>query len=76
MHIFILPSPFDDLAMLQFSLLVDAKHQLVTAGRNLRTIGNIPFAKKVDYILKPARTLDPYEAEVIQNLLNASTQKR
>ena len=52
-------------------LLVDAKHQLVTAGRNLRTIGNIPFAKKVDYILKPARTLDPYEAEVIQNLLNA-----
>ena len=52
-------------------LLVDAKHQLVTAGRNLRTIGNIPFAKKVDYILKPAGTLDPYEAEVIQNLLNA-----
>ena len=52
-------------------LLVDAKHQLVTAGRNLRTIGNIPFAKKVDYILKPAGTLDPYEVEVIQSLLNA-----
>ena len=52
-------------------LLVDAKHQLVTAGRNLRTIGNIPFAKKVDYLLKPAGTLDPYEAEVIQSLLNA-----
>tara|TARA_Y100000589_G_scaffold119938_1_gene114290 strand:- start:3541 stop:6210 length:2670 start_codon:yes stop_codon:yes gene_type:complete len=52
-------------------LLVAAKHQLVTAGRNLRTIGNIPFAKKVDYILKPAGTLDPYEAEVIQSLLNA-----
>ena len=52
-------------------LLVGAKHQLVTAGRNLRTIGNIPFAKKVDYILKPAKTLDPYEAEVIQSLLNA-----
>ena len=52
-------------------LLVDAKHQLVTAGRNLRTIGNIPFAKKVDYILKPAGALDPYEAEVIQSLLNA-----
>ncbi len=52
-------------------LLVGAKHQLVTAGRNLRTIGNIPFAKKVDYILKPAGTLDPYEAEVIQSLLNA-----
>jgi len=52
-------------------LLVDAKHQLVTAGRNLRTIGNIPFAKKVDYIFKPAGTLDSYEAEVIQNLLNA-----
>jgi len=52
-------------------LLIAAKHQLVTAGRNLRTIGNIPFAKKVDYILKPAGTLDPYEAEVIQSLLNA-----
>ena len=51
--------------------LVDSKHELVTAGRNLRTIGNIPFAKKVDYILKPAGALDPYEVEVIQSLLNA-----
>ena len=39
--------------------------------RNLRTIGNILFAKKADYILKPAGTLDPYEVEVIQSLLNA-----
>jgi len=51
--------------------LVAAKHELVTAGRNLRGIGNIPFAKKVEYILKPAGDLDPYEVEVIQSLLNA-----
>ena len=71
------PTAFDEDFMTFYGLeetvdlLVDAKHQLVTAGRNLRTIGNIPFAKKVDYILKPAGTLDPYEAEVIQSLLNA-----
>ena len=34
-------------------------------------IGNIPFAKKVEYILKPAGDLDPNETEVIQSLLNA-----
>ena len=51
--------------------LVAAKHELVTAGRNLRGIGNIPFAKKVEYILKPAGDLDPNETEVIQSLLNA-----
>ena len=53
--------------------LIAAKHELVIGGRNLRTIGNIPFAKKVDYILKPAGELDPYEVEVIQSLLNAES---
>jgi len=53
--------------------LVTAKHELVTAGRNLRAIGNIPFAKKIDYIIKPAGQLDPYEVEVIQSLLNAES---
>ena len=53
--------------------LVAAKHELVTAGRNLRAIGNIPFAKKIDYIIKPAGQLDPYEVEVIQSLLNAES---
>ena len=51
--------------------LIAAKHQLVVGGRNLRAIGNIPFAKKVDYIIKPAGGLDPYEIEVMQSLLNA-----
>jgi len=55
--------------------LIEAKHELVIAGRNLRTIGNIPFAKKVDYILKPAGELDSYEVEVMQSLLNAESLK-
>ena len=55
--------------------LIEAKHELVIGGRNLRTIGNIPFAKKVDYILKPAGELDSYEVEVIQSLLNAESLK-
>jgi valyl-tRNA synthetase len=55
--------------------LIEAKHALVIAGRNLRTIGNIPFAKKVDYILKPAGELDSYEVEVMQSLLNAESLK-
>ena len=41
----------------------------------MRTIGNIPFAKKVDYILKPAGELDSFEVEVIQSLLNAESLK-
>ena len=71
------PTAFEDDFMAHYGLvdtvdqLVAAKHELVTAGRNLRAIGNIPFAKKVDYILKPAGALDSYEAEVIQSLLNA-----
>ena len=55
--------------------LIEAKHELVIGGRNLRTIGNIPFAKKVDYILKPAGEEDSYEVEVIQSLLNAESLK-
>ena len=55
--------------------LVAAKHELVTAGRNLRAIGNISFAKKVEYIIKPAGDLDLYELEVMQSLLNAESLK-
>jgi valyl-tRNA synthetase len=55
--------------------LVAAKHELVTAGRNLRGIGNIPFAKKIDYIIKPAAKLGAYEVKVIQSLLNAESLK-
>ena len=53
--------------------LIEAKQDLVTAGRNLRGIGSIPFTKKVEYILKPAADLKPYEIEVMESLLNAET---
>ena len=55
--------------------LVAAKHELVTGGRNLRAIGNISFAKKVKYIIKPAGDLDLYEIEVMKSLLNAESLK-
>ena len=55
--------------------LVAAKHELVTAGRNLRAIGNIPFAKKIEYIIKPTGDLDSCEIEVMQSLLNAGPLK-
>ena len=55
--------------------LVAAKHELVTAGRNLRAIGNIPFAKKIEYIIKPTGDLDSCEIEVMQSLLNAESLK-
>jgi len=73
------PKEFDDDFKAHYGLeetvddLIAAKHELVVGGRNLRAIGNIPFAKKVDYILKPAGELDPYEIEVIQSLLNAES---
>jgi valyl-tRNA synthetase len=71
------PKPLDDEFKAHYGLnetvdqLIEAKHDLVTAGRNLRGIGNIPFAKKVEYILKPAGDLESYEIEVMQSLLNA-----
>jgi len=55
--------------------LVEAKHDLVTAGRNLRGIGNISFAKKIEYIFKPAGDIDSYEIEVMGSLLNAEALK-
>ncbi len=71
------PKPLDDEFKAHYGLdetvdqLIEAKHDLVTAGRNLRGIGNIPFAKKVEYILKPAGDLESYEIEVMESLLNA-----
>ena len=73
------PKSFDDDFKSHYGLdetvdqLIKAKHELVTAGRNLRAIGNIPFAKKIGYILKPAGDLEPYEVEVMESLLNAET---
>lgn len=53
--------------------LIDAKHELVTQGRNLRAVYNIPFNKKVIYYLNPAGQLDELEVAVIKVLLNAES---
>ena len=53
--------------------LIDAKHELVTQGRNLRAVYNIPFNKKVIYYLNPSGQLDELEAAVIKVLLNAES---
>jgi len=75
------PKPLDDEFKSHYGLddavdqLVEAKHDLVTAGRNLRGIGNISFAKKIEYIFKPAGDIDSYEIEVMGSLLNAEALK-
>ena len=53
--------------------LIDAKHELVTQGRNLRAVYNIPFNKKVIYYLNPLGQLDELEVAVIKVLLNAES---
>ena len=53
--------------------LIDAKHELVTRGRNLRAVYNIPFNKKVIYYLNPSGQLDELEVAVIKVLLNAES---
>ena len=53
--------------------LIDAKHELVTQGRNLRAVYNIPFNKKVIYYLNPSGQLDEFEVAVIKVLLNAES---
>ena len=53
--------------------LIDAKHELVTQGRNLRAVYNIPFNKKVIYYLNPSGQLDELEVAVIKVLLNAES---
>lgn len=71
------PKPFDgdfrdhyalDDCYLEFA---QAKYDLVTEGRNLKRIGNIPGGKKVRFIFKPVNPARPHDAEVIKILLNA-----
>jgi len=71
------PKPFDgefrdhyalDDCYLEFA---QAKYDLVTEGRNLKRIGNIPGGKKVKFIFKPVNPVRPHDAEVIRILLNA-----
>jgi valyl-tRNA synthetase len=71
------PKPLDDDFRGHYGLdacyldMVNAKHELVTQGRNLRREGNIPSSKKVKYVFKPANQLLPHDAEVLKLLLNA-----
>jgi valyl-tRNA synthetase len=51
--------------------IATAKYELVGLGRNLRREFNIPAAKKVTFILKPAGALASAEVEVMRLLLNA-----
>ena len=51
----------------------NAKFELVTQGRNLKTQFNIGAGKKGKFILKPAGTLASGEAEVLRLLLSAES---
>ena len=57
--------------------MVEEKFNLIKAGRNLRGIYNIPFAKKIDYIIKPTnsrfRNLIEGDPDSVRTLLNAKT---
>ncbi|MEN9678481.1 MAG: hypothetical protein RIS76_4377, partial [Verrucomicrobiota bacterium] len=54
-------------------LVAQAKYDLVSLGRNLRRECKIDPAKKVKFVLRPAGTLAPDEAEVLKLLLNAES---
>ncbi len=57
------PKPFDDDFKAHYGLsesedkFVSARNELVSQGRNLRRIANIPANKKIKYVLKPAKDL-------------------
>ncbi|MFT5129040.1 MAG: valyl-tRNA synthetase [Rhodothermales bacterium] len=57
--------------------LVEAKFELVRAGRNLRGMYKIPFARKVPYIVKPTSAefadLLAADSDSMRSLLNAET---
>jgi valyl-tRNA synthetase len=71
------PKPFDEDFKGNYGLddcyleMVDAKHDLVTQGRNLRRAANIPAGKKVKYVFKPLQHVSQHDAEVLKLLLNA-----
>lgn len=47
------------------------KYEFISAGRNLRQIGNIPISRKVRYVFKPTGPCNAHDASVLQMLLNA-----
>jgi valyl-tRNA synthetase len=73
------PKPFDadfrdfyslDDCYLEF---VEAKHELVTQGRNLRREANIPSNKKAKFVFRPSTGIAPHDIKVLELLLNAET---
>ena len=73
------PKPLSDEEKSYFGLddaadqVAQAKYDLVSLGRNLRRECKIDPAKKVKFVLRPAGTLAPDEAEVLKLLLNAES---
>ncbi len=73
------PMPLDEEIQAHYGLtddslkLADAKYGLVTQGRNLRREANLSTGKKIPYVLKPTRKLEPHDIAVIRVLLNAET---
>jgi len=71
------PKPLDDDFKSHYRLTgqdekyIEARNELVSQGRNLRRIGNIPANKKIKYVLKPLKTLPAHDADVLKLLLNA-----
>jgi valyl-tRNA synthetase len=71
------PKPFDhdmkDFYALDDCYLerVEAKHELVRQGRNLRSEARIAANKKVRFVLKPVNGLPPHDLEVLKLLLHA-----
>ena len=71
------PKPFDDYFLGHYGLddcyleMADKKYELVSLGRNLRRETNIPFNKKVRFILKPAAHVSAHDTAVLKILLNA-----
>ena len=73
------PKPLDDDFKSHYGVTeadekrVEARNELVTEGRNLRSTANIAANKKIKFILRPARELAPHDLEVLKLLLNADT---
>ena len=73
------PKPLSDEEKVAWGLddtvetFANAKFELVTQGRNLKTQFNIGAGKKGKFTLKPAGNLAPGEAEVLRLLLSAES---
>jgi valyl-tRNA synthetase len=71
------PKPLDEEFRSHYGLddcyleFVDARYELVTLGRNLRSERKIPANKRVRFVLKPAQEMAPHDVQVLRLLLGA-----